>query len=75
MAHTLCQACVLTPQSLQVTLTLRVSVRTDREEDGALLLQQALALTPDPLRRSCQDGSTSLSDVILPPHHQLLNPF
>lgn len=46
MAHTLCQACVLTPQSLQVTLSLRVSVRTDREEDGALLLQQALALTP-----------------------------
>lgn len=45
MAHTLCQACVLIPQSLQVTGTLSVSVRTGREEDGALLLQQALALT------------------------------
>lgn len=32
--HTLCQACVLIPQSMQVTLTLRVSVRTSREEVG-----------------------------------------
>lgn len=35
VAHTQCQACVSMPQRMQVTLTLRVSVRTNREEDGA----------------------------------------